>query len=407
MPIRAGATAARWPSAPRRLEPLLEAAIFRAGEEMGLRRLDSLNGPGRDGIGYYDHTIDLRGLRSSADRAFLKPARPRPNLTILAQTHVEQILFDQRRAVAIRCRRKGRTETISAAREVLICAGALGSPHLLQRSGIGPAASLAGAGVPVLHDNPSVGANLGEHVVMALPHRLHGLAGHNREFRFWRLLLNLARYYGRPQRPGVLGFGASEIGGFARSRPNLGRPDIQIAMSPYSLDRTPRNRWPRPERQPGFTVIGYMLHPEARGRVDLESSNPADMPKIVPNWLGTAADEETAVTMMRMMKAFVRQPGLRDFIGAETTPDSEATSDAAMLEALRSRFVSGLHAVGTCRMGSDAEAVVDQKLCVRGLQGLRVIDSSVIPAPMTGNTNGPVMALAWRAAEIIQEDSRA
>lgn len=390
----------------RKLAPSLETAVYCAAEGLGLKPLASLNGPDREGIGYYDHTVDLRGVRSSADRAFLRPARRRPNLTILTRTHAEKILFHQRRAVAVQCRSDGGARTVSAAREILICAGALGSPHLLQLSGVGPAERLAAAGVPVLHDNPSVGANLGEHVVLALPHRLHGLEGHNREFRSWRLLINVLRYYGQPKNPGILSFGASEVGGFLRSQPGLQRPDIQLAMSPYSFSRGGRGGLPKPDRTPGFTIIGYMLHPQARGRVDLQSSNPAQGPRIEPNWLGAEGDEQTALTMMRIMRAFVRQPGLRDFIGDETTPSPEATSEAAMLQRLRSRFVSGLHAVGTCRMGSDAEAVVDGALRVKGTRGLRVIDASIIPEPMTGNTNGPVMALAWRAAEIIQSEHR-
>lgn len=289
---------------------------------------------------------------------------------------------------------------IRARREVLVCAGALASPHLLQLSGIGPGAVLAKAGVPVIHDNPCVGANMAEHLVLSLPHRLKGLHGHNREFRSWRLWVNLARYYARGR--GVFTFGASEFGGFLRSRPDLSRPDLQIALSPYSFEQGRKDGKMRVEDQPGFTMIGYMLHPESRGRIELLTPSPETPPRIFPNWLGIKADEQTALSMMKQMRAFVRQPGLRAFIGEELAPGLDVTNDLAMLSAFRSRFVSGLHAVGTCRMGTCDGAVVDDKLRVHGVRNLRVIDASVIPAPLTGNTNGPVMALAWRASELIR-----
>lgn len=383
----------------RALDPELEAGVLQAAEEMGLKRLASLNGPDRDGVGYYDHTINLRGRRSSADHAFLRHARRRPNLTILSGTRVDRILFEERRAFAVRCLRSGRTQDIRARREVLICAGAIGSPHLLQLSGIGPSAVLAKAGVPVVHDAPSVGANMSEHLVLSLPYRLKGIHGHNREFRSWRAWINLARYYVQGQ--GVLTYGASEFGGFLRSQPERRLPDLQIAMSPYSFEQGRQDGRLKVEDQPGFTVIGYMLHPVSRGRIELVSSDPATLPRILPNWLGVETDELTALSMMRQMRAFVGQPGLRDFIGEELAPGWHVVSDEAMLSALKARFVSGLHAVGTCRMG----AVVDDELCVDGVDNLRVVDASVIPAPLTGNTNGPVMALAWRASQLIKQSA--
>lgn len=385
----------------RRLEPPLEAAVFRAAQAMGLKRLDSLNGPEREGVGYYDHTISLRGVRSSADRAFLVPAAKRTNLSIITNTHIDRIVFRDRRATAVTGRRGEHQVTIKAAREVLVCAGALASPHLLQRSGIGPPAVLSAAGVGVIHANPAVGANMGEHLVLALPHQLRGLAGHNREFRGARLLGNVAKYY--LARRGVLTYGASEIGGFLRSKPQLPRPDLQIAMSPYSFDRRSRTGLPKPEHRPGFTIIGYMLHPEARGSVMLRPESPTAPPRIDPNWLGTESDVQTAVAMMRVMRAFVRQPGLDALVGEELAPGAAVKEFDEMLTALRSQFVSGLHAVGTCRMGEDRDAVVDERLRVNGVSGLRVVDASVIPEPPTGNTNGPVMALAWRASELIRE----
>ena len=387
----------------RKLEPTLEAAIFAAAEGLGLARLADLNGPERAGVGYYDHTISRAGVRSSAARAFLKPARRRPNLVVMRRTRADRVLFSGRRADGIEIRRGGRLSVLKVRREVVVSAGAILSPTLLQVSGVGDGAALAAHGVGVVHDNPAVGRNLAEHLVLALPHALNGLAGHNREFRGGRLLLNLARYYALGT--GVLSYGASEIGGFVRSRGDLDRPDLQLAMSPYSFRRASTGPWPQPDVAPGFTIIGYMLRPESRGSVRLGSAEPGAPPKIEPGWLGTEGDRRTAVRMMDVMREFVRQPALSGLVGPEIAPGADIVDFEAKLSAFRAMFVSGLHAVGTCRMGEDEGAVVDSRLRVHGVEGLRVVDASVIPAPISGNTNGPVMALAWRAAAMILADA--
>lgn len=388
----------------RRLDPQLERAVFTAAKEMGLKRLQSLNGPEREGIGYYDHTIDRRGVRSSATRAFVEPARHRPNLVVRTRQRVDRIQFEHRQANAVLVTGQDGRRDIIAGREILVCAGAIASPLLLQRSGIGCAETLKRLDLPLVHDNPAVGRNLGEHLVLALPYRLQAVPGHNREFRPLRLAVNLARYYGL--RRGPLTYGGSEIGGFIRSRPDIERPDIQLAMSPYSFDRAADPARPRLENQPGLTIIGYMLRPQSRGQVSLASPLTVDPPHIHPNWLGCGADEATAVAMMQRMRAFVRQPGLARFIGKEIAPGDEVEGYEPMLASFRRQFVCGLHAVGTCRMGADKDAVVDERLRVLGTTGLRVIDASVIPAPPSGNTNGPVMAVAWRAADLILADRR-
>lgn len=388
----------------RTLDPRLEQAVFGAAESLGLERLRSLNGAGREGVGYYEHTVDRRGVRMSADRAFLEPARGRPNLTVLTRTQVERILFEDGRATGIAMRHAKQSVRITAAREVIVCAGAIESPQLLQVSGVGDGDALRRLGLPVIHDNAAVGRNLGEHVVLALPHRLKMLTGHNREFKPARLALNLAQYY--VGRRGVLTYGASEVGGFIRSRPEVARPDLQLALSPYSFRSPAASGRPRPEARPGFTIIGYMLRPESRGWITLRSPNAGAPPLITPNWLSTPADELTAVAMMGHLRRFVSQTALAPFVGDEIWPGPDVSGFGPMLAALRGRFVSGLHAVGTCRMGADRVAVVDERLRVIGVQGLRVVDASVMPIPPSGNTNGPVMALAWRAADLINADRR-
>lgn len=389
------------PVNPKTVDGRLSQAVFAAADALGLKRLDSLNGAEREGIGFYDHSVDHRGVRSSASRSFL---RKRPNLVIIQNALAERVVFEGRKASGVIYRRNGRQHTILASREVILSAGALKSPQLLQLSGIGDTAMLAGFGIETRAHNPAVGANMGEHVVLALPHRLKGIEGHNREFRGTRMLANIARYYTR--RSGVLTYGASEMGGFVRSSPGVDRPDVQLAMSPYSFKRGAPGPLPVPDDRPGFTIIGYLLRPESRGSIGLLSCNPEDAPLITPNWLATDTDKRTAVNMMTRMREFVRQPGLAALIGEEIAPGVHVQSEADMLAAFRAMFVSGLHAVGTCRMGSDSGAVVDERLRVIGLDGLRVVDASVIPTPISGNTNGPVMALAWRAAAMIAADGK-
>lgn len=385
----------------RRLAPELEGAIQAAARSSGLQALGTLNGPDRAGIGLYDHTIDRRGVRSSADRAFLRSARRRRNLSILAQTQAETLEIVEGRTTGVLVRHGGRRRPLHARREVIVCAGALESPLLLQRSGIGPGALLSRLGIAVVQDNPAVGANMGEHLVLALPYRLNLVAGHNREFRGARLLLNVLRYY--TLRQGVLTYGACEMGGFVRSHPGVDRPDVQLAMSPYSFLPRGAGRPPRPDLEPGFTIIGYMLRPTSRGHVELASTAMDTPPRIDPNWLGTRADENTAVAMMSRMRAFVHQPGLAAYVGEALSPTASATRPDEMLAAFRRHFSCGLHAVGTCRMGSGEGAVVDQRMKVIGVDGLRVIDASVIPSPLSGNTNGPVMAMAWLAGERMRQ----
>ena len=203
-----------------------------------------------------------------------------------------------------------------------------------------------------------------------------------------------------------MSFGASEMGGFVRSSPDVDYADLQLSLSPYTFARGLLQGQLKLEDKPGLTIIGYVLRPESRGEVTIRTPDMHDMPSIRPNWLATEHDRRTSVAMMRIMRNFVAQPALQPFVKQELWPGKALQTDDELLAAFRSTFVSGLHAVGTCRMGNDADAVVDERLRVRGLEGLRVIDASVIPVPISGNTNGPVMALAWRAADLILEERR-
>ncbi|MCA0279569.1 MAG: GMC family oxidoreductase N-terminal domain-containing protein, partial [Proteobacteria bacterium] len=339
------------------------------------------------------------GRRMSAARAFLRPAMRRKNLVVQTGAQVLRTLFDGRRAVGVEYIVGGRQRTARAAREVIVACGAIQSPQLLQVSGIGRPDVLSAAGVAPVVDLPGVGRNFAEHLVVALPYRLTGLHGHNRRLSGLRLVGEVLRYY--LAGTGLMSFGASEMGGFVSSSPDVAYPDLQLSLSPYTFARGLLQGRLKLEDKPGITVIGYALRPESRGEITIRSADMRDMPSIRPNWLATENDRRTAVSMMRIMRDFVAQPALQPYVKEELWPGRTVQSDADMLAAFRSTFVSGLHAVGTCRMGGDADAVVDERLRVRGVEGLRVVDASVIPAPISGNTNGPVMALAWRAADLI------
>ncbi|PWK73903.1 GMC family oxidoreductase N-terminal domain-containing protein [Aminobacter sp. AP02] len=382
----------------------LGKATFEAGASLGLARIDDLNGETREGIGTYAHTVGHDGRRMSAARAFLRPAMKRKNLVVQTGAQVLRILFNEGRATGVELIRGAHKEVVRARHEVIVCCGAIQSPQLLQVSGVGPADVLSAAGVDVVAELPAVGKNLAEHLVVALPYRLTGLHGHNRRLRGLRLFAEVIRYY--LSGTGLMSFGASEMGGFVRSSPDVAYPDLQLSLSPYTFARGLLQGRLKLEEKPGLTIIGYALRPESRGEVFIRTTDMRDMPRIRPNWLATEGDRRTAVAMMRTMRNYVGQPSLRPYVKEEIWPGAEVVSEDALLAAFRSSFVSGLHATGTCRMGTDTNAVVDERLRVHGVDGLRVVDASVIPAPISGNTNGPVMALAWRAADLIIKDRR-
>ncbi|MEW6645229.1 MAG: GMC family oxidoreductase N-terminal domain-containing protein [Pseudomonadota bacterium] len=385
------------------MEPLREA-ILEAGSSLRLPHRDRLDGAGEDAVGTYAHTVGPTGRRSSAARTFLASVRRRPNLLVRPDSRALRVVLEGRRATGVEFRRDGNIETAHARREVIVCCGAIQSPQLLQVSGIGPARALSAAGIAPAVDLPGVGENLAEHLVIALPHRLRGLTGHNERLRGLRLMREVARYYLTGS--GLMSYGASEMGAFVRSAPDVAYPDIQLALSPYTFQRGLLQGRLELEKEPGLTVIGYALRPESRGTVSARSADVAEPPRIVPRWLSTDGDRRIALAMMRIMRRFVAQPPLNRFIARELWPGPHIHSDDDMLAAFTGSFVSGLHAVGTCRMGTDAMAVLDERLRARGVDSLRVVDASAIPAPISSNTNGPVMALAWLAAERIIADSK-
>ncbi len=381
--------------------PLAEALIA-AGEQMGLERRDDLNREDNEGVGYYAHNI-ARGRRQSAALAFLRPARKRRNLSIRTGVRVERVLFDDaRRAIGVEARVSAERVRFACRGEVLLAAGALHSPQLLQLSGIGPAAALRAAGVWVLVDSPDVGCRMRDHLGFAIPYRLRDSPGLNCEFYGVGLLRNLLRYYLRHDGP--LATGPFEVGAFVRTSSAVSRADAQLYLGGFTFARGDDN-FPVPlaevEREPGMTVYGQLLRLTSEGSVTVTSSDPAALPEIVPNWLRTDEDCRSAIALVRLMRRYMAQPALARFAGRELFPGIERQSDDELLDVFRRFSLCGTHAVATCRMGSDARSVTDPDLRVRGVGGLRVVDCSVMPALVSGNTNAPAMALAWEAARRI------
>lgn len=380
----------------------LADAFIAAGEGLGLKRKEDQNRLDPEGIGYLQLNIDRRGRRVSASRAFLHPARSRPNLRIVTGARVDRVVFEGRRARAVSVSIGGQTKRFSCRREVVLCAGALVSPKILQLSGIGPAALLQTLGIGILHDAPDVGANLREHWLLALQFRLrHWRDSQNRDYAGLGLAKNVLRYL--LTGGGPLGWGSYEAAAFIRAMPEATRPDAQLMFAPFSLDRATYGF----DSEPGMQLFGYPLRPQSLGSVRIQSTDAAQPARIDPNYLSDPRDRETSLAMIRQMRKLMAQPALKPFVSHETSPTAEAQTDTEILDAFRRYGQSGYHAAGTCRMGQDATAVVDERLRVRGVEGLRVMDCSILPELISGNTNAPMMAMSWRAADMIIEDARA
>ncbi|PJG48384.1 hypothetical protein CAF53_09115 [Sphingobium sp. LB126] len=376
-------------------------AFIEAGRGMGLPYKEDYNAPGDEVVGYFTQTIG-GGKRSSAASAFLAPARSRPNLDVRTGAMVEKILFEGRRAVGVRVRSAEGTEDMFA-REVILCAGGVLSPKLLQISGVGAGEHLRRIGVDVVLDSPQVGRNLLEHRYMRLQYRLKHWASYNREFTGARLYWNALRYF--LLNAGPLKSGAFDAGVSARSAPDVDRADIQINMLPATIDN--RNTGFAFEKQPGLQMITYVMRPRSQGYVLARSADPAAAPEIRANYLTDPYDREISVRAARYARRLAAQPALAGLIADETEPGEAAQSDEDIVAAFARGGGPCQHASSTCRMGIDDKAVVDPAtLRVKGIDGLRVIDGSIMPTMVSGNTNGPIMAMAWRASELVRRADR-
>jgi choline dehydrogenase len=378
-------------------DPLCEA-IIDAGRQSGVPRVDDINETEQGGVGYQTRTIS-KGRRFSAANAFLHPAMKRPNLTVRTDAHVRRILFEGVRATGVEVAAADGVTVETATREIILSAGALHSPAMLQRSGIGPAELLTRLGIDVVRDAPAVGANLREHRCMMMNYRLTG-GSLNQEFGGLRLLVNVMRYQFLGSGP--MTHAAHEVCAFIKSRPDLDRADCEIGFGLFSMDVV--DGQVVIEKAPGMYMAAYFVRPESQGSVRIQSADPDAPLAIDANYFSAEVDRRSGIDMVRFIRKWMAQPALSNYVVAETTPGPQYESDDEILDAFYQFGGTAYHVAGTCRMGADAESVVDTELRVRGVQGLRVVDTSIMPTLVSGNTNGPTMAVALRASELILGD---
>lgn len=378
---------------PRHRDPLGDAVIAAAGQA-GTPAVADINDPATQatgGFGRQPRTIS-QGRRFSAASAFLRPAASRPNLTIVTGTDVTAILFAGNRASGVRLRDAAGEREVGATREVILSAGAINSPKLLQLAGIGPAEVLRAAGIAPRVDAPGVGRNLREHRTISISYRLTR-GGKNGALRGPGLYLAALRYY--LTRGGPLSQAMFDVGGFVKTMDGLDRADGQVGVGLFSFGAEGISR------EPGMTMFGYFMRPDSAGTIAIRSPDPLAPPAIDANYLATARDRAHTVALMRHIRRIGAQSALAPYVAEEMLPGATAVSDDDLVEASFAYGTSGYHVAGTCRMGGDAASVVDTDLKVRGVEGLRVVDTSIMPE-LSGNTNAPAMAIAWRAAEIIR-----
>ena len=375
-------------------DPLCEAMIS-ATTQAGVPRVADVNESGDSGVGYIPRTI-WRGRRQSAAKAFLDPARCRPNLTIRTNTDVLRVLFEQRRAVGVELRGGGKTGAVRARREVILAAGALHSPKLLQLSGVGCANALSKLGIEVMADSPGVGRHLLEHRTLAMQFRLrHGSM--NRDFNGIKLLGNVLKYLAVQRGP--MTHAAHEVCALVKTDPALTRPDAQIGMSMFSI--TAIDGKILLEAEHGMTWYAYSTRPTSEGSVRITKNDPDAPLDIEANYFATDEDRRNAGRLVRFMRKIASQVALDDYLVGETVPGAGCTTDEQIVQAFLEHGTTAYHVAGTCRMGADAGSVVDLRLRVRGVEGLRVADTSIMPTLVSGNTNGPAMMIGARAAELI------
>jgi choline dehydrogenase len=378
----------------------LMEAIIGAGEALGVPRTDDFNGARQEGVGYYQ-LFTRKGWRCSAAVAYLRPAERRPNLSIRTDAHATQVMFDGTRAAGVRYRNGGAEREVRAARSVVLAAGALQSPQLLQLSGVGPAALLQAHGIPVVKDLPGVGENLQDHLQHRLMYKVRKPITTNDDLAsLWRSLKIGLKWL--VQRTGPLAVGINQGGLFTRVLPESKTPDIQFHFATLSAELAGA----KPHPWSGCTFSVCQLRPQSRGTVAIRSRDPFEPPAMQPNYLAADIDRRVAVAALRFARRLAHAAPLAPYIGEEYRPGDAAQSDDELLDFARNHGATIFHPSGTCRMGPDPMAVVDARLRVHGIAGLRVVDCSVMPTLVSGNTHAPVSMIAERAADLILEDAR-
>jgi choline dehydrogenase-like flavoprotein len=384
--------------------PLLCRQMIAAGQEIGLEYRADVNHlpPGSgDNIGWVQQTRRGR-RRQSAARTYLRAAKQRPNLEILTGALVCRVLFDGRRATGVEIRRGSRVEQISAAREVILAAGAIGSPHILQLSGVGDPDRLARAGIAVHHPLPGVGRNFQDHYIARVACSVAGAPTLNEKSRGLPFFGEILRYL--VAGTGMLTYASSLVCASAKVLEEAATPDVQCLFSPGSFAPGPVRRL---DDEPGMTIGMWQMRPLSRGYVETRSPDPSTPPAINPRYLSEETDRRCVVGGLRLARRLFAAPAIRRYVTAETLPGRDVDSDDALLDYARQYGSTVFHASCSCRMGRDAMAVVDDRLRVHGLVSLRVVDASVMPAVTSTNTNAPTIMIAEKGAEMILEAAQA
>jgi choline dehydrogenase len=380
--------------------PLCEAFI-EASEQAGFPRNDDFNGPDQEGAGYFQLTA-RNGRRSSTATGFLKQARRHPNLKIESGALTTRVLFDGRRAKSVEYRVGGETRIAHASGEVILSAGAINSPQILQLSGVGPAELLRKHGIDVIADHAGVGADLQDHFQVRFQYRCTEPITMNDIINSRRhSLVASLRYI--LFRKGLLTIGAGYAGGFFRTSPAVATPDVQVHFIIFSAEKIGAKLHPFP----GFIASVCQLRPDSRGFVHIKSADPAAAPAIQPRYITAQSDRDTMLAGAKLMRNIMGQPAMRRYIAEERLPGPACTSDADFLAYMRETGTTIFHPTSTCRMGPDAKAVVDERLRVRGFENLRVIDGAIMPTVVSGNTNAAIVMIGEKGADMILADAKA
>ena len=385
-----------------RLRRKIADLFIKASEEIGIPFNPDCNGEKQEGVGYFQQT-SFKGFRRSSYRSFLnRKIRSRENLTIITNTQISKLVFSDKKVIGVECiQSKGQpNKTIYANHEVILSAGAISSPQILQLSGIGDEKHLTKLGVNVIHNNPAVGKNLQDHLQVRMVFKTNTRTLNDELNTWWKKALIGLQY--ALFRTGPLTLSASQVYIFTNTSLDGSRPNIQFHMQPLSADKPGDGVHPFS----AFTMSICNLRPQSRGEVTINSKNPEDLPKIIPNYLSTESDQEIAIESIKVARKIANASPLKQHILDEFVPGGSLVSDDDLLEAAKNNSQSIYHPVGTCKMGNDKNSVVDDQLKVYGVKGLRVVDASIMPELVSGNTNAPTMMIAEKAAEMILSDNK-
>jgi len=378
---------------------LLDAWID-AGEQAGYPRNPDYNGASQEGFGYYQVT-QKRGRRWSSAKAYLEPAQSRPNLTVEMEAHTTRLLLEGKRCVGVEVSQRGQTRRFKAGREVVLCAGAIQSPQILELSGIGQPDLLKGLGVEPIHDLPGVGENHHDHYLSRPMWRLTRNVSINNDSRGVRLVGEVLKY--AFARKGLLTFPAGVVHGFVKTRPELETPDVQFHIAHASITDIKTRAL---EKEPGMTCAPCQLRPQSRGSVHIRSADPMAPPRILCNFLKEYEDQQAMIGGLKIARQLVEQPALKPYVKFEITPGDDCRTDDELLDFALRTGATVYHPVGACKMGPEGDrmAVVDPRLRVNGISGLRVADGSIMPQLVSGNTNAPIIMIGEKCAAMMLED---